>query len=177
MRAPRRLYSRKGSAPKWSPARPPGWGSAPSPDATASQQLLLQSEQFPYDRVGNPVEIRDHRNPDVWPDGAKPVTKQLRYDDLYRLTRTDFVYPGGSDKWIDPMRKEHASGPPNRNWYPVSNLTTAGRPLSQTWSFDWLGNITETDDNAHVFWDRSIGTQTHATLDVAPYQLRKLQRR
>ena len=41
--------------------------------------MLLQDEQFTYDRVGNPTEIRDWRDPTEWPDGAKPVTRKMQY--------------------------------------------------------------------------------------------------
>ena len=34
-----------------------------------------------YDRVGNPVEVRDWRDPEEWPAGAKPVTRKLQYDE------------------------------------------------------------------------------------------------
>ena len=37
-----------------------GWS-----NAEGTQQMLLQDEQFTYDRVGNPLEIRDWRDPTV----------------------------------------------------------------------------------------------------------------
>src|SRR5690606_2586383 len=45
--------------------------SPPDTNEPTSFQLLLQDEDFIYDVVGNPVEIRDWRNPEDWPDGAK----------------------------------------------------------------------------------------------------------
>ena len=44
-------------------------------------QLLLQDEDYAYDEVDNPVEIRDWRIADEWPAGAKPVTRAVQYDD------------------------------------------------------------------------------------------------
>src|SRR5690606_4109186 len=90
---------------------PPGSGIWDNPSAYSSSaydpqeptlQLLLQDEDFLYDVVGNPVEIRDWRNPEEWPDGAKPVTKKIQYDDLYRATRIDYQYVGGDDDWTSP---------------------------------------------------------------------------
>ena len=45
-------------------------------------QLLLQDEQYIYDRVGNPTEIRDWRSPSEWFPGSMPVTRKMVYDDL-----------------------------------------------------------------------------------------------
>ena len=75
-RAGRRPSTRQGEAQPAQAHRAEqagGWG------------LIL--EDFLYDVVGNPVEIRDWRDPEEWPTGAKPVTKKIEYDDLYRATR------------------------------------------------------------------------------------------
>ena len=66
--------------------------------------LLLRDQEFTYDSVDNPIEIRDWRLKDEWPEGAKPVTRKFQYDDLYRLTQTDYAYPGGTDGWTESIR-------------------------------------------------------------------------
>src|SRR5690606_18055994 len=60
-------------------------------------QKVLQNDQYIYDVVGNPTRIEDLRNPDEWPSGAKPVTRAMEYDDLYRVTRVDYGYSQGDD--------------------------------------------------------------------------------
>jgi RHS repeat-associated protein len=43
--------------------------------------------------------------------------------------------------------------------------------MSQSFQYDWLGNTTNTDDDAHGFYDRSIGTVTNGTATQGPYRL------
>ena len=50
--------------------------------AQPSAKMLLQDEQYLYDRVGNPVEIRDWRSENEWDPGFKPVSRKMVYDDL-----------------------------------------------------------------------------------------------
>src|SRR6185503_16114684 len=42
----------------------------------------------------------------------------------------------------------------------VSALPTS-RAASLTWEHDWLGNVTEWTDDAHAFYERSIGAATN----------------
>src|SRR5512133_2498971 len=44
------------------------------------------------------------------------------------------------------------------------------RPMWQRFEYDWLGNLSESDDDAHGFYDRSLGKQSHANTGK-PYQL------
>jgi RHS repeat-associated protein len=43
--------------------------------------------------------------------------------------------------------------------------------MSQSFQYDWLGNTTSTDDDAHGFYDRSLGTVTNGAATQGPYQL------
>jgi RHS repeat-associated protein len=126
-----------------------------------TQQMLLQDEQFTYDRVGNPVEVRDWRDPEEWPTGAKPVTRKLQYDDLYRLSRIDYQQVGGEDAWIDPYAAEVLDNErPQPS--PRADFSDGGKRVQwQTYAYDWLGNTTTTDDDQHAFYDRSLGTVTN----------------
>src|SRR5207302_1256866 len=92
------------SASSYSPSPTYGMG-----DPT-SFQLLLQDEDFSYDAVDNLTEIRDWRVASEWPDGAKPVTRKIQYDDLYRVSQVDCSYPGGSDRWVSPFDAENRPG-------------------------------------------------------------------
>jgi RHS repeat-associated protein len=132
-------------------------------NADKTQQMLLQDEQITYDRVGNPVEIRDWRTPSEWPEGAKPVTRKMAYDDLYRLVRIDYQYAAGADPWTDPYDAPQDVGAMPRR-------ENSHRPMRQTYAYDWLGNTQQTDDDAQAFFDRSLGDITNNT-----YQLQKAE--
>jgi RHS repeat-associated protein len=142
-----------------------------------TQQLVLQDEDFRYDVVGNPIEIRDWRDAQDWPDGAKPVTKKIQYDDLYRATRVDYQYSEGDDEWTSPFKEENegvASSSPldPRRALPSPHVEFSKRILRQSYDFDWLGNTDKTTDDAGGFYDRSLGTVTNDTAAQKPYQLK-----
>jgi RHS repeat-associated protein len=144
---------------------------SPVPGATdLTRQLLLQDLDYSYDIVGNPTEIRDWRTPEEWPDGAKPTTRRMEYDDLYRVTRVDYEYPGGFDKFTSPYATELNGQTDSRRATPRGHKLLSNRPLWQTYKYDWLGNTSNTDDDQHVFYDRSLGAITNAA-PGKPYQL------
>jgi RHS repeat-associated protein len=132
-----------------------GWVHGPG-----TQQMLLQDEQFSYDRVGNPLEIRDWRDPAEWPVGAKPVTRKMQYDSLYRLSRMDYQYSAGDDDWVDPYGAE-TEDPSRPQPSPRADFAGGKRVQWQSYRYDWLGNTEATDDDAHAFYDRSLGTVTN----------------
>jgi len=141
-------------------------------------QLLLQDQDFAYDSVDNPIEIRDWRLNEEWPDGSRPVSRKLQYDDLYRLTQLDYEYKGGTDAWKDPFASEDAPTDPNhlldpRRAQPSPHVQfDDSRPEQQMFSYDWLGNTSTTGDDVGGFYDRSLGTLTNGTVSSGPYQLR-----
>jgi RHS repeat-associated protein len=132
-----------------------GWVHGPG-----TQQMLLQDEQFTYDRVGNPLEIRDWRDPAEWPVGAKPVTRKMQYDSLYRLSRMDYQYSAGDDDWVDPYGAE-AEDPSRPQPSPRADFAGGKRVQWQSFRYDWLGNTELTDDDAQAFYDRSLGEVTN----------------
>ncbi|MCL2823881.1 MAG: RHS repeat-associated core domain-containing protein, partial [Polyangiaceae bacterium] len=124
---------------------------------SSARQVLLQDEQFSYDRVGNPTEIRDWRDPNEWPVGAKPVTRKMQYDSLYRLSRIDYQYSTGDDDWVDPYAAEAAdSGRIQPS--PRADFSGEKRVRWQSFAYDWVGNSIETHDDAKAFYDRSLGS-------------------
>jgi RHS repeat-associated protein len=166
----------RGAPAIWT-AQPPAYSPAPQFGAGAPTtfQLLLEDTDYVYDAVDNPVEIRDWRNPSEWPAGAEPVSRKIRYDDLYRVTRTDYQVASGTDAWTDPFYAEdsgQASEQDPRRGKPSPHLGFATRPLWQTYSYDWLGNTTQTDDDAKGFYDRSLGTINNGAPAAQPYQLK-----
>jgi RHS repeat-associated protein len=171
----RRLWSvqtYRGAPAIWSQSPPP---ICPSPDPDpndATRQLLLEDVDYHYDQVDNPIEIDDFRNPAEWPSGAKPVTRKIQYDDLYRVTRVDYAYPAGNDGWISPFKDEDSGTPSDpRRAVPSPHVSFPNRVLWQSFQYDWLGNTKNTDDDAHGFYDRSLGTITNGTPTAGPYQL------
>ena len=105
----RNVITYRGPPDQWGTA-PAGYFPAPQPEASdpTSFQLLLQDEDFAYDVVGNPIEITDWRIPEEWPAGAKPVTKKIEYDDLYRAKKIAYEYAEGDDDWVSPFQRELA---------------------------------------------------------------------
>ena len=160
----------------WS-QQPPAYTPAPDPSGPPETfQLLLQDLSYTYDAVDNPTQIRDDRNPAEWPAGAQPVTRTVQYDDLYRVTNVAYAYPGGSDPWTSPFDAEDRGIDPDpRRAVPSPHVRFDNRVMSQSFQYDWLGNTTQTDDDAHGFYDRSLGTVTNGTAAQGPYQLRAAQ--
>ncbi|MDZ4063833.1 MAG: hypothetical protein U1E22_04110, partial [Coriobacteriia bacterium] len=123
-----------------------------------TQQMLLQDTQLVYDRAGNPTEIRDWRMPQEWEPGAKPVSRKMEYDDLYRLKRIDYQHTDGDATWVDPFDAETVD--PTRP-QPSPRRSFSKRVLRQTFAYDWLGNTVHTGDDQHAFYDRSLGPITN----------------
>ncbi len=148
-----------------------------TPDSSSPEtfQMLLQDEDYTYDVVGNPTEIRDWRLEEEWPSGAKPVSRKVEYDDLYRVRRMDYQYAGGTDPWTSPFEHENTSSEIDaRLAQPSPHIQFAERTKWQTFEYDWLGNQSATDDDAHGFYDRSLGEVTNGGA-AKPYQLSTAQ--
>ena len=141
---------------------PPGSSDPPT------LQTLLEDADFAYDRVGNLTSIRDWRLPQEWPAGAEPVSRTVAYDDAYRVTQVQYSYPNGSDSWASPFAPEDAQPALEQ---PVPHVAFANRVLTERFSYDWLGNTSSSDDDAHGFYDRSLGTITNGSPLAGPYQL------
>jgi RHS repeat-associated protein len=152
---------------------PPSWPSG-MVATEPTQQLLLQDEDFRYDAVGNPTEIRDWRIPTDWPTGAKPVTRKVQYDDLNRATQVDYQHPGGTDAWTSPHAADSGATAPSdaRRAVPNPHVSFPNRVLRQTFEYDWLGNTEKTTDDASGFYDRSLGPITQNGATNKPYQLK-----
>jgi RHS repeat-associated protein len=160
---------------------PSNWSSPPAnyqpppdlnPNDPTTFQRVLQHEEIDYDVVSNPTEIRDRRDPDDWPDRAKPVTRKMWYDDLYRLTRIDYEHAGGQDSWRSPFHAENTGMEDPRRADPAPHIEFPDRTTRQTFEYDWLGNTSRTDDDAGGFYDRSLGAITNGTPNAQPYQLK-----
>jgi RHS repeat-associated protein len=171
-RRPSSVQTYRGTPAIWSQS-PPAYSPAPDVGGPPSTlQLLLEDVDYKYDAVDNPTEIDDFRNPAEWPAGAQPVTRQIHYDDLYRATRVDYQHPGGTDPWTSPFAAEDAgTATDTRLATPSPHVAFDNRVTRQSFQYDWLGNTTATDDDAHGFYDRSLGTIGNGTAGAGPYQL------
>jgi RHS repeat-associated protein len=128
-------------------------------------QGVLANVTFTYDAVGNPKTTTDTSEPAQWPDGAKPVTSRtMTYDNAYRLASSKTDYAGGSDTFVPPFGTNPTYPAPT----PVST-----RVRSQTFTYDWLGNTSQSDDDADIFGDRSYGVVVNGAMGAAngPHQL------
>jgi RHS repeat-associated protein len=163
----------RGPPPLWSAT---SGGISPAPQhggAPTTLQLLLEDSEFAYDAVDNPTEIHDWRIADEWPNGAKPVTRKMQYDDLYRVTRVDYQQTGGADSWVSPFAAENKDENPDpRRAKPSPHVRFDKRIQWQSFQYDWLGNTVATNDDARGFYDRSLGTITNGTAGAGPYQLK-----
>lgn len=172
----RNVETYRGAAPLWStpvePYRPP------SPGVPSTLQLVLQDYDYAYDEADNPIAIVDRRAAEEWPDGAKPVSRTMTYDDLYRVTEVKYGYPAGSDRWVSPYDAEDRGidSSPQRA-QPSPHVSFESRVKEQRFEYDWLGNTVRTGDDASGFYDRSLGQVTNGTSATGPYQLRSASNR
>jgi RHS repeat-associated protein len=135
----------------------------------ATQQLSLEDSEFTYDAVNNVTAITDYRIPEEWPESAKPVSRSFEYDNLYRLTRSTLTYPTASDTWTSPYDAENegrSDGPK-----PSPHVSFDERIHEQRYTYDHLGNLTQTTDDSSGFFDRSLGSQQHGGAGTGPHQL------
>jgi RHS repeat-associated protein len=118
------------------------------------------------------------------PAGAKPQTRRMQYDDLYRVNRISYEYTGSDDVWTDPFADEtaaHFASPSEpeaaidpRRALPTPHVAFTTRMKRQDIFYDWLGNTSATTDDYSpgAFYDRSLGNIENGALSAGPYQLR-----
>lgn len=127
---------------------PPNGGySVPGVETT---QLNLTYLELHYDDVGNPLAISDG-SADYWPQGAKPVSRTFRYDAAYRIAQVDYSHQ--LDNHLPPFLFEADTA----NRQPVAEVPGQQRIQSERFEYDWQGNLTYSDDNESLRFDRSLG--------------------
>jgi RHS repeat-associated protein len=143
-------------------AAPGLWTTSPAPQGytlptgAGTTQTSLLNLQLTFDAVSNPTQIKDNATASQWPNGAKPVTRIIGYDSLYRATSFAYTY-ASSNAHVSPFEKERLAG--DRTPVPLRTSTT--RVASQTIAYDGLGNITQSTDNLSFNFDRSLGTTSY----------------
>jgi RHS repeat-associated protein len=133
----------------------------------------LENYAFEYDEVGNIVRADDLRVENEWPNAFKPASRSFEYDDLYRLTSVGYEYTG-SNTWASPYAAENADASREQ---PAPQVSFTSRPSAQGYTYDWLGNISQSTDDSSGFWDRSTGDRVHGNANAGPHQLRSASNR
>jgi RHS repeat-associated protein len=158
-------------APSFWATPPADYLPAPTLATPSSFQTKLRDESFFYDIVGSPTSIVDGRTATEWPAGAQPVTRNVQYDDLYRVTQVDYAYTNGSDTFVSPFAAELAgSSDPRQSSNVPTHLLPSQRVKQQTYKYDWLGSLTSADDDQHAMWDRGVGPMTNYAGTSMPYR-------
>lgn len=153
-------------------------------EATGTTSLsavtVVADQRLTWDAASNLTGITDGRTASEWPAGARPQSVSVTHDALYRVTGAHFTYaqPAGeahggtqddasvdwraevlATKHADSMRSEPAAMLPAASPMRVRDLV---------WSYDWLGNMTEWSDDAHSFYERSLGDVRNGYGDREP---------
>lgn len=148
--------------------------SYPFPDGSTTQTDLLDYNFSSLDEVGNPLIIED-KTSGLWPASAAIMNKrQMKYDDLYRMTSIDYSYKtaDGSALWTSPFEAEISSG----NAAPMPTQTMPTRISQQAYAFDGLGNIISSIDPSRTTYDRSLGANIeYGSTSDGPNQLRSAE--
>ncbi len=135
------------------PAAPSLWSKRTStytppltPPPTTFENLTIG-----YDTANNATSFTDNRPTIGWPAGAEPRSKAATYDDSYQLKTV--TVKSVRDLWVSPFQAEATAGDAS----PVPALTSdTQRYLSQTFSYDYLGNMTSFNDDQSALYDRSL---------------------
>ncbi len=134
--------------------------------AGVKPELLLDASYSSYDLVGNAKQITDNRDAPQWPTGAKPVSRSLTYDDLYRLRSVNYSYKGGDDTQ-GPL-----FGPADLSPVPVT--LPPDRVKQQLFDYDWQQNLVSSRDDANAFFSRSVGTEVYGSSSAGPNQVQSV---
>jgi RHS repeat-associated protein len=143
--------------------REPAAGRLPQ---TLADVAMVVDQRLEWDDASNLCLVEDRRQPGEWPARHKPYTRSIRHDALYRVTGVEYSYATATSsdessdfraesarrRLADPMRPEPA---------PMLASPVPERVMSLAYSHDWLANMTSWVDDAHQFYERSLGTVTN----------------
>jgi RHS repeat-associated protein len=130
-------------------------------------QAVLADMSISYDMVGNPVTMTQPTSLaplSAWPAGAQPwVKRSLAYWDDYRLESSAVTYAGATgDDPAGVAGNPYTAAELAAASYPAPAAPSTGnRVRSQTFGYDFRGNVTLSTDDANDFWDRSLGTVSY----------------
>jgi RHS repeat-associated protein len=127
---------------------------------------VVHHQRLTWDQASNLVSVDDLRLAEEWPAGHRPQFRRIQHDALYRVTGVEYEYAhdlGGmsahddATDWRAEQARTHAVDPMRRRPAEMVALPPPDRVVSQTWALDWLGNVNHWGDDAHLFFERSIG--------------------
>jgi RHS repeat-associated protein len=130
-------------------------------------QAVLADMSISYDTVGNPVMMTQPTSQaplSAWPAGAQPwVKRQLAYWDDYRLESSAVRYASvtGDDPAGVAGNPYTAAELAAASYPRPAAPSTGNRVRSQTFGYDFRGNVTSSTDDANDLWDRSLGTVSY----------------
>jgi hypothetical protein len=133
---------------------------------SSTTELEISNLKFTYDAMNNPKTILGLTSSAPWPRGAKPVTRQIEYDDLYRIKQLKYSFTQSLTQ-VSPFAHELQAG----DVAPVPLQHAKTRVLAQGFHYDCKGNLTETTDNLKLAYDRSLGVMTYGEARSKPNQL------
>jgi RHS repeat-associated protein len=146
------------------------------PDPLA-RVTVVHGQRFGWDQAANLRTIDDLRVPSEWPAGHRPQHKTIVQDALYHVAGVDYDYSVDSTTrspfdaetdWRAEVLRVGAADPMALVPAPRLGETPDDRVVSQTWSYDWLGNMSTWSDDAHAFAERSIGAIVNGADVAAP---------
>jgi RHS repeat-associated protein len=129
---------------------------------TLGAVYVVANQRLSWDGASNLFLIEDRRNPGEWPTGHKPATQRVRHDALYRVAQVDYAYstPTQVDQfqdWRDEEERHRPYDPMRPKAAPSVTAEAPDRVMSLGYSHDWLANMVSWDDDAHQFYERSLG--------------------
>ena len=142
-----------------------GWGAAsgsytpPVASPPSTMETVLENIQVAYDGAGNLGGLQDLRSltPSEWPSGAGPMDRTFSYSPARQLTNV--TYSAGVDPQVSPFFPEESTGQSRA----VPRKALGTRLAFQSFTYDWMDNISVGDDDQHARFDRSLGTVTPST--------------
>jgi len=145
---------------------------APGPDRPLGAVYAVHALGLYYDEVGRLRGVEDMRDPHEWEHLPRRV--QPSYDALGRVVGVEYAYADDymgdfqvledeADDWRDDYAAQAAVDPMRPSPAPMVSAPVAHRPISMSYEFDWLGNLRSSDDDAHSFYERSLGEVAHGS--------------
>ena len=128
---------------------------------------------FSWDAADNLVSVTDYgfhyefQSTDFDPS-QRARQSLITHDALYRVIGVDYQYrtaygnawnasPGPATDWRAEQAHHQSADPMRRKPAPMVSTLPAERPVSFTYAYDWLANMTEWTDDASAFYERSLG--------------------
>ena len=143
----------------------------PSSTVPTTLEDDLSNVLIEYDNAGHPLLVGDNSSAG-WPTGALPASRNMTYDDNYRVRTISTGYGptglAGDSFAYPPFAPELAAG---TDLFPPGAPGIASRVRTQSITYDWQGNTSSSYDDQNAFADRSLGVISNATQGAGPNQL------